>query len=179
MKKLLSAKSEGHIRESIDFLSMTSKAALFGSTIDHTFPSLFSTIGKSITVVTLIVSIGKALTQYYFFILMTIIIIIIGTLSYIDLMRKHPGLKRGFIQNHIYKAYEKFTERDVDSSLYNIINQQAKILTNSTPKNQAARRLSPMIGSNPNLSTLDSPSFSSKYRKKRVKDEHQSDTSMK
>ena len=167
------------LTESTDYLAMTTKAALFGSTIDHTFSNLFSTIGKSITAVTLIVSIGKAVTQYYFVILMTIIIIIIGTLSYIDLMRKYPGLKKGFIQNRIYKAYERFTERDVDRALYNIMNQQAKLLTHSTPKNQAAHRMSPLVGSNLSLSTLDSPRFSSKYRKKRVKDEHQSDTSIK
>ena len=165
-KKLHNAKSEDQITEPLDTSAMASKATSFRGTLDHTFSNLFSTVAKSITAVTLTVSIGKALTQYYFVILMAILIIIMGTLSYIDLIRKQPQARRGYFQNHLYAAYERVTERHIDTVLYNIASQQSKLLTNSTPRNQSAHhQLSNISGSDPNLAAFGSPRLGNKCKK--------------
>ena len=170
-------KSDHQKAGSFNHLSKTPKAMLLGGSLDYTFSQLISTFGKSITAATLLVSIGKAVTDHYFFILMTIIAVIVGTLSYIDFTRKQLQVERGYFQNRIYTAYEKLIEeKEVDSALYSIVNQQAKLLTSSTPKNQAARSLGRNSGSNSNLSSLESPKFGSKQNKKRGKETQQGDT---
>ena len=170
-------KSDHHKAGSSNHLSITPKAMLLGGSLDYTFPQFISTFGKSITTATLLVSIGKALTDHYFVILMTIIAVIVGTLSYIDFTRQQPQVERGYFQNRIYTVFEKLIEeKEVDSALYSIVNQQAKLLTSATPKNQAVRNLGRNSGSNPNLSSLESPKFGGKQNKKRAKETQQGDT---
>ena len=142
-----------------------SKQGIVDGTVDHTFSSLIHTIGQSIAAATLMVSIGKALTQYYFCLMMTLIIMIIGTLSYIDILRRRPQINRGYIQNYIYTAYERITEKEVDTAIYNIMDQQAKLLTNATPKNQAVRRFHKHGESSHSLMSLESPKLGRKQKR--------------
>lgn len=134
-------------------------------TVDHTFPALFSSIGLAIVAATLIVSLGKAISQYYFLVMMMAILAIIGTLLYIDIVRQRPQAKRGRFQHYVYSVYQAITEREVNEALYNIAEQHSRLLINGTPRNQSARLLGRLGGSNPNLTSLESPKLNKRLKK--------------
>ena len=125
-------------------------------TVDHSFPQLFSTIGQAVAATTLIVSVGKIFTQYYFIFVMAAILLVIGTFSYIDVILKSPQAKRSSLQNYMYSVYERYTGKEVESVLYSLTEQQAKMLTTGTPKNLSGIQLHAIKstrfgGSNTNL----------------------------
>lgn len=137
--------------------------AIMGSTVDHTFHGLCSSFGQSVAAATLMVSIGKYFTPYYFIYMMLIICLVIGAFTYLDKISKKPHTNRGAFQNYVCSVYDQYTGREIESALYAIGEQQSKMLTAGTPKNQA--RIHRYNGSSSNLPGLESPRLNRKLRK--------------
>lgn len=135
------------------------------ATLDHTFQNLFSSFGQTLAAVTMTVSMGKVLTEYYFALLMTVICVVIGTFSYIDIIKRKPHLKRRPFHNYVYSAYEGLVENETDKAVNNTMEGQKKLLTSGTPKKKLVNHSFQYSGSTQNLTSLGSPRLGKTIKK--------------